>query len=323
MHTRPLVDHAHAASRREFRLPPEPPRDPGGRPCQLCSNECVIGEGRFGYCGLRTVRQGRLAALAGTPARGLLQWYRDALPTNCVADWVCDGSRQHGSHNLAVFYASCTADCLFCQNWHYRGLSPTDGETVSARELATAANDRTFCVCYFGGDPASQMPHALASARRLARRGVRVCWETNGMMHPRLLDAALEISLCTGGCVKFDLKAFDEPLHVALTGVSNRRTLENFARAARRVGERPQPPPVVASTLLVPGYVAPDQVGQLARFIASYDPRIPYALLGFVPQFLMGDLLCTSRAHAAEAEAAARAAGLVNVHIGNRPLRGE
>ncbi|MCX7839398.1 MAG: radical SAM protein [Anaerolineae bacterium] len=310
----------HTDSRTEFDLPIQPPRTQGGVRCTLCANECVIGEGERGFCNLRTVRQGKLVHLAGTPARGLLHWYRDPLPTNCVADWVCAGSAQRGAHNLAVFYASCTMNCLYCQNWHYREISPDRHETLSATELAAAANARTFCVCYFGGDPASQMPHALASAKLFAQRGVRVCWETNGTMHPKLLDAAVHYSLSTGGCIKFDLKAYDESLHLALTGVSNRRTLENFARAARRFGERPEPPLVVASTLLVPGYVDENQVGKLARFIASFDPRIPYALLGFAPNFYLSDLPCTSARQAHAAENAARAAGLVNVHIGNRHL---
>lgn len=303
-------------------MPTEPPRRKQGVQCKLCSNECEIGEGERGFCGLRTVRRGKLVHLAGTPQRGLLHWYRDPLPTNCVADWVCEGSHHLGYHNLAVFYASCTSNCLFCQNWHFRQVSPTRSKTISASELAAAANLHTFCACFFGGDPASQMPHALATAKHLVQRGVRVCWETNGMMHPRLLDAAVGYSLDSGGCVKFDLKAFDEELHVALTGVSNQRTLENFARAARQIAERPELPLVIASTLLVPGYVDPDQVSKIASFIASINAQIPYALLAFAPNFYLHDLPCTSVNHALEAEAAARAAGLVNVRIGNRHLLG-
>lgn len=316
------LEAVHAASRAQFDLPVVPPRHPAGIGCALCSNECVMGENERGYCGLRTVRTGRLVHLAGTPERGLLQWYRDPLPTNCVADWVCEGHVHRGYHNLAVFYASCTMNCLFCQNWRFRERLPTRSKTLSARELASAANSRTFCVCYFGGDPASQMPHALAASRHLAGRGVRVCWETNGTMHPKLLDAAVQYSLDTGGCIKFDLKAFDEELHIALTGASNRRTLENFARAARRFDQRPHLPLVVASTLLVPGYVDADQVGKIARFVAALNPQIPYALLAFAPHFFMPDLPCTSVRQAEEAEAAARAAGLANVRIGNRHLLG-
>ncbi|NIM48732.1 MAG: radical SAM protein [Gemmatimonadales bacterium] len=316
------VARVHAASRSEFGLPAKPPDTRDGIRCRLCGNECVIGEGELGFCGLRTVRNGRLRHLAGTPATGLLTWYRDPLPTNCVADWVCGGHRHPGRHNLAVFYESCTVDCLFCQNWHFRLVVPESSTTTSAAELAAAANEGTFCVCYFGGDPASQMPHALATSKLLAARGVRICWETAGTMHPKLLDAALRLSLRSGGCIKFDLKAFDEQLHLALCGISNKRTLTNFARAAARSRERPEPPLVVASTLLVPGYVDGDQVGKVAEFIASIDPDIPYSLLAFAPHFRMGDLPYTTAAHAREAEAAARAAGLRNVRIGNRHLLG-
>jgi pyruvate formate lyase activating enzyme len=164
------------------------------------------------------------------------------------------------------------------------------------------------------------MGHALAAGRRLAKRGVVVCWETNGTAQPRLMDQALELSMSSGGCVKFDLKAADEDLHRALTGASNRLTLENFARAAARFDERPEPPPVVASTLLVPGYVDAAEVGRIARFIAQLNPEIPYALLGFAPHFLFPDLPRTSVRHAEEAEAAAHAAGLRRVRIGNRHL---
>jgi pyruvate formate lyase activating enzyme len=319
----PMLRAAHVETRRAFGLPDAPPHTDGGVSCPLCSRGCVVGPGERGYCGLRVndaARAGHLYHLAGTPARGVLHWYRDPLPTNCVADWVCTGHRRYGYHNLAVFYASCSLNCLFCQNWHFREADPVASDGISARELADCANSRTYCVCYFGGDPASQMPHALASARYLAGRGVVVCWETAGTQHPKLIDQALRLSLETGGNVKFDLKTFDVRLHLALTGADNRRTLDNFARAATHFAQRPEPPLVIASTLLVPGYVTPDEVGRIARFIASLNPHIPYALLGFAPNFYVPDLPCTSVGHAEAALSAACAAGLTNVRIGNRHL---
>jgi len=147
-----------------------------------------------------------------------------------------------------------------------------------------------------------------------------VCWETAGTSNAKLLDAAVGLAFETGGCIKFDLKAYDETLHLALTGASNRQTLDNFARAARGFEQRPEPPLVVASTLLTPGYLDAPEVERIARFIAALNPRIPYALLAFAPQFSMRDLPRTSLAHAQAAEAAARAAGLTNVRLGNRHL---
>lgn len=286
----------------------------------LCSNACSIREGERGYCGLRTAKRGKLVHLAGTPQRGLLHWYRDPLPTNCVADWVCEGAQHPGDHNLAVFYASCTSNCLFCQNWHYRQASPTKSRLVSAQALAAVSNRRTYCVCFFGGDPASQMPHALAVSRFLSQQGVRICWETNGMMHPKFIEAAVRYSLTTGGCIKFDLKSFDQGINLALTGVSNQRTLENFARVGRYFAKRPGLPLLIASTLLVPGYVGADQVRKIAGFIAAIDVRIPYALLAFAPNFYLPDLPYTSAEGAYQAQKAAQSAGLTNVRIGNRHL---
>jgi pyruvate formate lyase activating enzyme len=70
----------------------------------------------------------------------------------------------------------------------------------------------------------------------------------------------------------------------------------------------------------VPGYVDAREVSQIARFIASLDPAIPYSLLAFYPHFFMGDLPTTSRRHANECLKAAKAAGLANVKIGNLHL---
>jgi pyruvate formate lyase activating enzyme len=213
--------------------------------------------------------------------------------------------------------------CRFCPNVEFRFLTARLAPVFTPRELAEAADARTGCICWFGGDPSPQMPFALrASELALERRegDLRICWESNGSMHPGLLRRALDLSLQSGGCVKFDLKAWDPRLHRALCGVDNRRTLENFAYASSRVGERPDPPPLVASTLLVPGYVEAREVGRIASFIASLDANIPYSLLAFHPQHAMRDLPVTPRRQAEECLAAAEEAGLTRVHIGNLHL---
>jgi pyruvate formate lyase activating enzyme len=291
-----------------------------GVECPFCGRGCRIGEGDQGYCGLRTVREGRLRHLAGDQRRGLLHHYRDPLPTNCVADFVCTGHRQHGRHNLAVFYAACTLNCLFCQNWTFRRMSPGQDDLISARELAGEASDRTWCICYFGGDPSAQMPHALTTSRLLMKRGVTVCFETNGLGNPRLMRSAARLASESGGTIKFDLKARDPVLYRALTSADNRRVYENFESAAEILAGKDTPPQMVAATLLVPGYVDAKEVGQIAEFIAGIDRRIPYSLLAFAPQFMMTDLPTTSRAHAQAAQEAAQGAGLEKVRVGNLHL---
>jgi pyruvate formate lyase activating enzyme len=119
------------------------------------------------------------------------------------------------------------------------------------------------------------------------------------------------------------LKARSKELHIALYGVSNEQTLENFRLLADYMRKRPSPSFLVASTLLVPGYIDKAEVAGIASFICSLSPDIPYALLAFHPQFTMNDLPPTSRRHAQECLAEANAQELANVRLGNIHLIGD
>lgn len=332
----PQIQKAHQISRETFGLPVQPPRDEGGIQCNFCFNQCLLGPGSKGYCGVRKNIGGKIRPL---PKEGYFSWYYDPLPTNCVADWVCPGGTgagypqyaysegaEYGFKNLAVFYHGCTFNCLFCQNWSHKERLE-QGKSRPSSDLAQAVDERTSCVCYFGGDPSPHLLHSIHSSRLALAQGekkiLRFCWETNGTMNSRFLEEILDIALESGGCVKFDLKAFHSSLNLALCGRSNEQTKKNFELASSWIKKRKEPPLVVASTLLVPGYVERSEVFQIAKFIASLDPDVPYALLGFYPHFYFKSLPVTSRRQAEECRAAALEAGLKRVRIGNIHLLGD
>jgi pyruvate formate lyase activating enzyme len=336
MQLKPHIFEVHAQIKRIYGLPVQPPAVEDGLSCSLCINQCQIPENGVGYCGTRYEKLGRLRG--GGPDEGHFACYYDPLPTNCVAVWVCPGGTESGyprfSHvkaaergykNLSVFFRSCTFNCLFCQNWHYREESLYLGK-IGSNVIADCVDGKTSCLCYFGGDPTPQLLYAIhASKVALEKKAggiLRICWETNGSMSEKLLDKVADISLRSGGCVKFDLKAWSEEIHMALCGVSNHRTFSNFRHLAGRVSQRPDPPLLFASTLLVPGYIDEDEVGKIAQFIAALNPDIPYSLLGYHPQFYMQDLPRTSYRHAERCLRAAQTAGLKRVKIGNIHLLG-
>jgi pyruvate formate lyase activating enzyme len=325
------AEEAHLRSRAEFDLPLKPPTGSNGIQCNLCVNECIIAENEVGYCGLRKNQNNRLIGASKVVAK--LSWYHDPLPTNCVADPVCAGGTgagypeyahcsgaETGYRNLAVFFQACSFNCLYCQNWHFKRRTMLE-KSNTLNDLVSAVDARTSCICYFGGDPTPQLPFSLR-ASKLARDSnrsdiLRICWETNGSMNPRLLDQMMDLAIGSGGCVKFDLKAWDDNLHLALTGVTNRRTFDNFSRAAKNFFLRPEPPVLIANTLLVPGYIDEIEVEGIARFIATLDPSIPYSLSAFHPQFYMSDLPMTPKYLAERCVRVARRAGLKNVIVGN------
>jgi len=329
-----ITDKVHAESRERFGLPAKPPHSLDGVSCGMCANDCKIGMGEKGFCGLVYNVEGRLVRKGGTSDKGILEWYYDPLPTNCVAWWFCPGctgagypkyaykpQAESGYSNLAVFYGACSYDCLFCQNWHYRSLASKLQPSMTAESLAQRVEEHVTCICYFGGDPAVQMPHALRTSqialKNKRRRILRICWETNGYEKEELMLRAAEISLKSGGNLKFDLKTWNEKLNLALCGVSNKPTLRTFKLIGDKFfKQRPELPVLTASTLLVPGYVDTEEIEKIASFIAEINSEIPYTLLAFYPQYIMNDLPTTSREQANRCYQAAKE-HLKNVRIGN------
>ncbi|MBW2488725.1 MAG: radical SAM protein [Deltaproteobacteria bacterium] len=329
-----IAARVHRQSRLEFGLPAVPPDEAQGVTCRVCVNRCRIPENETGYCGLRHNQDGHL--VGATSTSGKLSWYHDFLPTNCVAGRVCAGGTgsgfpryayrrgpESGFKNLAVFFQGCSFDCLYCQNWHFRNQTLA-APFHSVEELVADVDEQTSCICYFGGDPSTQMPFSLKASQQARQKAtdriLRICWETNGSLNPDRLDRMMEVAMESGGCVKFDLKAWNPVLHRVLTGVSNQAPLDNFRRATEITSRRPVPPLLVASTLLVPGYIDPQEVAAIAEFIAGLNPDIPYHLLAFHPQFLMSDMPVTSKMLATNCLQAARDCGLTRVRLGNEHL---
>ena len=335
------IIEAHKKSRAMFALPTEPPKGPGVR-CGLCGRNCVIPEKEVGYCGVRMNVGGKLEQISGGVEWGILDWYYDPLPTNCVAEWFCPASTgrgypkyavtpgvEHGYYNLAIFYGSCSLDCLFCQNWQYRRYpSMARYRRVHVNELVRAADERVTCVCYFGGDPSSQILHAILTSRRVIERArregrvMRICWETNGQINPNIFKEVVKLSLESGGIVKIDLKAWTPSVYKALTDGDVELVLRNIEYAAKFMKTRPEVPILTVSTLLVPGYVDEYEIDKITKFLANLDPEIPYTLLAFHPDYLMNDLPPTSTKHMMTAYKIAKENGLVNIGIGNEWLLG-
>ncbi len=327
---------AHILSRSRFGLPNEPPRDPKGVKCGVCANECSIPDKSIGFCGLVENINGLLRYKIKVPDEGILEWYYDPHPTNCVAWWFCPGSTgrgypkyavkndcEKGFVNLAVFYGACNLDCLFCQNWFYRENVKRLQPRVTVSELVNGIRSYVTCVCFFGGDPSPQIIHALRVCKvaseisRREKRIIRFCWETNGLMNIGFLDNVIKYSLESGGIIKFDLKAWNPILYKGLCGVDASAVYRNFIHVCKFINERGEVPLLTASTLLIPGYIDEEEVRNIAKFIANIDPKIPYSLLAFYPSYMLTDLPPTSKSHAYKCLKVAKDEGLENVHIGN------
>jgi len=336
----------HKNMRDMVELPEAPPKaeDNIKLKCNYCVNECVLSENNVSYCGLRNIQKNQSGELPyPTKVRGYIHGYLDPNPTNCCNAWFCPAGTstgypeyssfkgpEFGTYNYAIFFYGCTFNCLFCQNSSHKYFNKK--YLFNAEDLANqiVRDDRITCLCYFGGTPESQLPFSINLAELILqkikkenqKRIIRVCWEWNGSGNAELVDKCMQIAVKTGGNVKFDLKSFNEKLNVALCGVSNKRTLENFKLLAENYfGKRKYLPEMSGCTLLVPGYVTPEEVELIAKFISDINPDIPYNLLVFHGAYQMRDLPITPRKQAEKCFEVAKKY-LTNVNIGNKFLLG-
>lgn len=243
------------------------------------------------------------------------------------------GKEHRGFYNLAVFFAGCNLDCLFCQNIEHKymikngSIDPFEGILIGSKELADIAmRSRVSCVCYFGGDPTPHSPYAIKTSREVIKRAEkigttkRICWETNGLENPKIIREMARISLESGGIVKIDWKAYTPSVYEALTGINGEKALQRIKENIRIIAsmdERKEPPLLVVSTLVVPHYIDGEEIGGIARYLAQLDPDIPYVLLAFAPQHLMHDVPTTSKRQMERVYTIARKEGLKRVFIGN------
>ena len=321
-----IAQQTHEMLRKRDGLVPVVPKF-GTIVCSECGNHCRMNEGDVGFCNIRIAKDSKV--VEKYPGKAIVSWYFDPLPTNCVADWVCsitkeqEGGISHkGLKNLAVFYGSCNSDCLYCQNASHRLMMARGEPLLTPQELANAADDYTACVCYFGGDPAPNAEHSLkVSELIIKKRPVRICYETNGNISKKWLNRIAGVIDETRGTLKFDIKAVSPNLYRIMTGISNSTMLRNFKELSSMKRNR-QGEFLVASILLVPGYVDLPEVHRICKFIAENDSTVPTVLLGFYPHHAMNDLPRTSKAHANASLEIAKDEGLTNVRIGNLSLLG-
>lgn len=337
-----IVEEIHRETRLKLGLTQTTPSNVGGVKCNVCGRGCLLIEGAMGYCSVRGLENGVLRTTTSQDSIIGLYYY-DPHPTNCVAFPVCPAVRglgypkyalrrdgEYGYYNIAVFPGACSMNCLYCQNWEFRLMSRRRTPILTMEKLVSSVNHKTTCVCYFGGDPGPYITFLIEASRRMINRAkeiglrvFRICWETNGLQNPVLFKKAVELSLETGGIVKVDFKAWSPEVYKALTGVEPSHVdliKRNIIYVAEKTYERVEPPLLVVSTLLVPGYVDEYEVDCMTRFVAELNPEIPYVFLGFHPDFELMDLPRTSRKHVAKAVEIARRNGLKNVYVGNEWL---
>jgi pyruvate formate lyase activating enzyme len=231
--------------------------------------------------------------------------------------------------SYTVFLAGCNFKCLNCQNWSISCYPDIDSGIrgfVEPDALAAECVDRLYSVAgmligadrifFSGGAPDIHLPYVEEVVReaRSLRPETKVNFDTNGY----LTEECFERVLAFATSVTFDIKAFDDEVHRALTGASVAPVLRN----AKRIG-REHPDQLWEYRVLVIPEITNAEIPALCDFISSIDPSLPVCFLAFRPNYALEDHPGADTALMEHCLDIARSAGLVNVHwSGNTGLPG-
>ncbi len=293
-----LAGHTHEGTLYE-RLPNDRVR------CVACGHRCLIPPGREGICrvrfnegGVLKVPFGYVAALQVDPIEK--KPFFHALP---------------GARALSFGMLGCDLHCGYCQNWltsqTLRDASAAaPAEEITPEEMVRIAQERgARIVTSTYNEPLITSEWSAAIFRLAKDAGLLCSYVSNGNGSEEVLEYLRPfVSL-----YKVDLKSFRDRPYRELGGTLERVTWTIRALHAKGFW-------VEVVTLVVPAFNdSPEELREMARFLVSISPDIPWHVTAFHPDYRMADRDATPARTLVRAVELGREEGLRFVYAGNLP----
>jgi pyruvate formate lyase activating enzyme len=275
--------------------------------CNLCNHQCIISPSKRGLCGVRENREGKLYTLV----------YGRAISLN--VDPIEKKPLFHffpGSNSFSIATVGCNFQCLQCQN-HEISQMPRDregriegSEVSSSKIILFTKQYQCRSISYTYTEPTIYFEYAYDIARQARQEGIKNIFVTNGYM----TEEALETIRPYLDAANVDLKSFKEKFYKEVCGAKLKPILENLKRI-RQMGIW-----VEITTLVIPTLNDSDQeFEEIARFIVSLGPEVPWHISAFYPTYKMMNLPRTAASALRRAREIGIKAGLRYVYCGNIP----
>jgi len=275
--------------------------------CGLCAHRCVIAKGKRGICQVRENRGGVLYSLN----------YGRLVSEN--VDPIEKKPLFHllpASLSYSIATVGCNFRCKHCQNYEisqyprlYGGEIP--GRTRTPEEVVEAAR-RAGCrsISYTYVEPTIFYEFAFDTAKKAVEAGLANVFVSNGYTSP---EATREIApFLTANNI--DLKAYTDRFYKEVCGARLQPVLDTI-KLMKELGVW-----VEVTTLVIPGWNDSDEeLKDIAGFIHSVSPEIPWHVTRFWPTYQMTDRPPTPHETLRRAREIGLSAGLKYVYIGNIP----
>ena len=271
--------------------------------CYLCSHRCLISPGKVGICGVRENIDGILYTLV----------YGKSVAEN--VDPIEKKPLFHfypGSQSFSMATMGCNFRCLHCQNYSISQIEEgiIGKELPPERIVQLAQNFKCQSIAYTYTEPTIFLEYALDTAKLAQAKEIKNVFVTNGYITPEALQKAYSVI----DAANIDLKSFNEKHYQRVCGARLQPVLEAI-KLYHELGVW-----IEVTTLIIPNYNdSGEELKQIADFLVSIDPGIPWHVTQFYPTYK----LTTERRTPVETLQKARQigfkAGLRYVYTGNIP----
>ncbi len=243
--------------------------DGGKVRCRLCPQECVIPQGKRGFCYARVNRDGGLYS----------EIYGKAMAANL--DPVEKKPLYHfrpGELIYSVGTRGCNQRCDFCQNWHMLQPDARVFEISGQRLVKEALESSSFGIAYTYNEPFIWYEFVLECSELAHQRGLSNVLVTNGFYNPQPFERlAPHID-----AMNVDVKSMDDGFYRKIC----KSRLEPVLATCRRARELDIH--LEITNLLIPGLNdAPEQVEKLVDFVASLGDTVPLHFSAYFPAYKM------------------------------------
>jgi len=271
--------------------------------CQLCAHNCVIQEGKFGFCGVRQ------------NIKGVLYSYNYAKLVAANVDPVEKKPLYHffpGTLAFSIASAGCNFRCGFCQNWEISQFNPIDQKPqtdFSAEEVVNLAKQNNCkSIAYTYTEPTIYFEFALETARLAKEAGLYNIFVSNGYMSGQVIDL-LKPYL---DAANIDLKFFKDSSYQRICSAHLKPVLDSILRL------RDSGIWLEITTLIIPSENdSLDELSGIADFIAEVSKDIPWHVSRFHADYKFDSYQDTPEHTLKLACDLGNAAGLRYIYAGN------
>ena len=278
--------------------------------CELCNHHCRIHEGKRGICGVRENKNGVLYSLV---YGRLIAENIDPIEKKPLFNFL------PGSRAFSISTVGCNFHCLHCQNYNISQYPHAHkGEIAGAERTAESVVEdaiRSGCasVCYTYVEPTIFYEFAYDCSLLAHERGLKNVFVSNGYMTS---DVTHHLAPVLDG-INIDVKAFTDDFYKKVCKARLQPVLDNV-RLMHELGVW-----VEVTTLIIPGLNdSGKELRDIAGFIRSVSPTIPWHVTAFHPTYNMMDRRPTPAATLQKAREIGQEEGLYYVYEGNIPGQG-